>query len=208
MKQDPYRWIAGWYDRAMDPLNRGLRAAGLKLHPPGKGARVLDVGCGTGMLLDLYEKAGCRICGIDPSPSMLGEAKARLGDRADLRLGDASRMPFEEGAFDLVTAMFVLHEMEAATRDAVLREMKRVVGEKGNILLIDFHPGPTQFPRGWQARGVIWLAEAAAGYRHFRSFRRFMALEGLPALMEEHGLTVVKERIVGGGALALYLTRL
>jgi len=205
MTDDPYRFIAGWYDRLFEPINSGLRVLGLRLFIPKKGMALLDVGCGTGLHLDLYRKYQCALYGIDPSPSMLEIAQKRLGDAAKLHLGDASDMPYEDEYFDLVIAMLALHEMRPATRSAVVQEMKRVLKPSGHMLLIDFHPGPIRPLQGWWTKLIITLSEIAAGREHFRNYRQFMAIKGLPSLISEHRLAVEKQRIVSGGALAAFL---
>ena len=100
---DHYGNIARFYAAALDPLNAPLRAAGLRLHPVEDGDSVLDVGCGTGKLLETYADAGAACSGIDLSEAMLAEAKKLLGDRADLHRGDATAMPFDDDSFDLAT---------------------------------------------------------------------------------------------------------
>lgn len=205
MKDDPYRAIARWYDKLFEPINRGLRVLGLRLFVPKKGMAILDVGCGTGLHLDLYRKYQCAMHGIDPSPSMLGIAQERLGDAAKLHLGDASDMPYEDGSFDLVMAMLALHEMNQATRSSVMHEMKRVLKPGGRMLLIDFHPGPIRPLQGWLTKLIITVSEIAAGRQHFRNYRQFLAIKGLPTLISEHNLVIEKQRIVSGGALAAFL---
>src|SRR3990172_3879375 len=129
MIEDPYRRVAWLYDRLFEPLNHGLRLIGLRMFRPKRGMRVLDVGCGTGVHLDLYRRFGCRLHGIDSSASMLAIARARLGQAAALHRGDASAMPYGNGSFDLEIAMLALHEMSPALRSAVVGEMKRILGE-------------------------------------------------------------------------------
>ncbi|WP_424074371.1 class I SAM-dependent methyltransferase, partial [Mycobacterium sp.] len=124
---DAYRRMARWYDSIFGRLNAGLRGLGLKMLPPREGMDVLDVGCGTGIQLAAYQEAGCRVSGIDTSQAMLNVAHRRLRERADLRLGDAARMPYPDGAFDLVLAATVLHEMPPEVRGTVLDEMRRVL---------------------------------------------------------------------------------
>jgi ubiquinone/menaquinone biosynthesis C-methylase UbiE len=175
------------------------------MYRPKAGMAVLDVGCGTGVHLDLYRRYGCDLFGIDTSASMLEVAKGRLGVDADLRLGDASLMPFDDDSFDLVISMLVLHEMDQITRDAVIEEMKRILRKDGCLLFIDFHPGPLQPFKGWLTKLVILLSEVAAGRRHFRNYRHFMGNKGLPTLIRRHSLQIEEQRIVAGGAMALYL---
>lgn len=205
MSKDQYRRIAGLYDTIFGPLTVGLRAIGMKMYPAANGMRVLDIGCGTGAHLSLYQEAGCEVFGIDPSPAMLEVARKRLGDGADLRSGDAANMPFDDAHFDLVTAMLVLHELPPATRSAILSEAMRTLKPDGRLLLIDFHPGPVRGLRGWQSKAIITLSELLAGREHYRNYRQFMAQNGLPSLVAAHDLKVDKERIVAGGNFGLFL---
>ncbi len=203
--RDAYRRVARWYDRLFGRMNAGLRGLGLTMFPPRQGMEVLDVGCGTGIQLASYQRAGCRVTGIDASPAMLEVARRRLGQRASLELGDAAAMPYADRAFDLVMAATALHEMPEGVRSAALGEMKRVLRPDGRMLLIDFEAGPVRPLRGWVTRGVIAASEAAAGQRHHRSYREFMAHGGLPPLLDAQGLSVSKRKIVSGGAIGLYL---
>ena len=63
--KDQYKNIANWYDRIFEPLNSGLRNIGMKMYPAKTGMDVLDIGCGTGAHLKLYQKENCNIYGID-----------------------------------------------------------------------------------------------------------------------------------------------
>ena len=205
MTEDPYRRVAGLFDTIFEPMNRGLRLIGLRMLPPKKGMTVLDVGCGTGVHLELYRKFDCALFGLDSSGSMLNVARRRLSEGADLRLANACEIPFEDGSFDLVISMLVLHEMDQASRVPAIGEMKRVLKQNGRMLLIDFHPGPYRFLKGWFTKLVILLSEMAAGRRHFRNYRHFMSILGLSTLIEAHGLLVEQKKIVGGGGLVVYL---
>ncbi len=205
MKIDPYKRIAKLYDSLFEPLNKGLRAIGMKMFPSKDGMLVLDVGCGTGVHLERYQKTGCQVFGIDLSPSMLQVARNRLGVSANLCMGDASNLPYSDNKFDLIIMSTVLHEMPSAVQSAVINESKRTLKEDGRILLIDFHPGPIQPIKGWINKSIITLAEIAAGREHFKNYRNFMANKGLPALISTHGLSVEQEKIVSGGNIALFL---
>jgi len=204
---DPYRRIAAVYDAAVEPFNAALRTYVLKVAQPAAGMKVLEVGCGTGTNLALFAEAGCEISGIDLSPSMLGLAKEKLGDAADLHLGDASDMPFDDGAFDLVVAFLTLHEMPSAVRGPVVSEMTRVVKRGGRLVLVDFHHGPFRFPKGWLYRAIIVPIEIAAGREHFRNHREFLRRGGLPALIDHNGLKVEREKTLGGGTMLISVAR-
>lgn len=207
MSDDAYRRVAGLYDRLFEGMNRGLRVLGFRMFVPPGGGAILDVGCGTGAHLEMYQRYGCRLFGIDASASMLEQARARLGDRADLRRGDAAHMEYEAQSFDLVLCMLALHEMDDKTRGAVIGEIKRVVRDDGRVLLVDFHAGRPRPLKGWYSKLVILLSEVAAGRRHFRNYRHFMSTGGLPRLIADNQLVVAKEKIVGDDTMALYLLR-
>jgi ubiquinone/menaquinone biosynthesis C-methylase UbiE len=138
---------------------------------------------------------------------MLQVARYRLGESADLYMGDASNMPYPDKEFDLIIMSTVLHEMPRAVRSAVINEAKRTIKEDGRILLIDFHPGPIRPLKGWLYKSIITFIEFAAGGEHFKNYRDFIANKGLPALISTPGLLIDQEKIVGGGNIALFLLR-
>ncbi len=205
--KDNYRASARIYDRLFDSMNKGLKLVGIRMFRPAKGMSILDVGCGTGTQLELYQRYECNLYGLDLSQAMLDIARKRLGDTAQLDLGDATKMPYENDQFDLAISMLSLHEMSEETRSAVLNEMKRVLKiDEGRILLIDFHPGPYQPMQGWISKTIIVLSELAAGREHFKNYRHFMAMKGLPTLIAQHQMEIKKQSILAGGTFAIYLT--
>jgi ubiquinone/menaquinone biosynthesis C-methylase UbiE len=207
MTKDPYRRVAGLYDRVLEPMNAPLRGIGMSLLPPEPGMRVLDVGCGTGTHLERYLDAGCRGWGIDLSPAMLEHARRRLGDRADLTLGSAAELPYPDASFDLVLAATLLHELDPDTRTAALAEMSRVRSDDDRILVVDFHAGGRKSLKGRFLRGFSVLTELIAGWAHYRHYREFMGAGGVPAIAGESGLEIEREKVVAGGNMGLYLLR-
>lgn len=205
MTIDPYRKIARRYDALIEPFIKSLRASSMKMVPPKEKMRVLDVGCGTGTYLDLYQKGSCKVFGMDLSPAMIDIARTKLGKRAELHLGDASKMPYTDATFDLVVVFFALHEMPTTIRSKVVNESKRVMKKDGRILLVDYHPGPICFPKGWILRMMITCVEMAAGKEHFRNYRNFLACRGVFPLITEHRLSVERKKIATGGNTGLYL---
>lgn len=206
VKKDAYGRLARLQDAALEPLNAPLREIAVRVSGVGRGSRVLDVGCGTGTQLERYAAAGCDVAGIDTSPAMLARARERLGSAADLRLADAQRIPFEDAMFDVVTATLVLHELRPLEREAVGKEMARVLTDSGRMLVIDFSPGPLHGLKGWGLRGFSVLAELTA--RHLQRSRTFLAEGGVPRLAELLGMEVQDTKSVAGGNMAVYvLTR-
>jgi ubiquinone/menaquinone biosynthesis C-methylase UbiE len=205
MSKDSYRKTARRYDMLVEPLVSRLRAIGMRMASPQEGMLVLDIGCGTGTQLHLYRKAGCRAFGIDTSAAMLAVARQKLGEDAELRLGDARQMPYPDGTFDLITATLILHEIPAPARPGLLGEARRVLKGDGRILLIDYHPGPVRFPEGWLPKMVITAYEVAAGGEHFRNYRDYLARQGLIPLITSQQLVIDRKKIVSGGNLGLFL---
>lgn len=201
--RDPYRMAARFYDTVVDPLNAGVRRVALRIDPPAPGWAVLDTGCGTGTALHEYAAAGCEIHGVDVSAAMLERARGRLGSDADLRLADATDLPYADDAFDRVVASMMLHEVPASSRPALLAELGRVVKPEGRIVITDFRFGSLRGMKGRSLRAATWVIERVGG--HFAGYRSFREIGGLPALAPASGLEIEKEKIVAGGNLAIYL---
>lgn len=205
--KDAYRRIAKRYDQIFESLNAGLYSVGMKMHPPSEEMDVLDVGCGTGTQLARYQKAGCKLFGIDTSPAMLDVAHAKLGEHVGLHLGDAAMMPYADNSFDLVVSTLVLHEMSPDLRSSALNEIKRVLKKEGRFLVIEFHRGTLKPFKGWLFKAIITISEIAAGRKHFKHYRHFMANKGLPALAANHSFTIEKQRVVSGGNMGIFVLR-
>lgn len=106
---------------------------------------VLDVGCGTGMLSEQLLGAfpSCRLTGVDLSPAMVERARARLVGRAEVREADAERLPFHDGAFDLVVCNDSFHHYPDPDRAAF--QMWRVLRKGGALVLGDvWQPAPAR----------------------------------------------------------------
>lgn len=202
-----YETAAKFYGSLFDPLMSSLRAIGLSLHPPGPGTQVLDVGCGNGAHLQLYQGRGCQVTGLDRSPAMLSAARRSLSPGAQLHLGDGTRLPYRDRSFDLVLMAMAIHEHDPGVRSALLAEAARVTRRDGRILVIDFHPGPFRFPKGWAQRALIIAIELLGGWEHFTNHLDFLATGGLPAMLARCDLEADATKIVGKGTLGLYLLR-
>lgn len=103
------------------------------------GERILDVGCGTGVLLGRLGRAtpDARLTGVDPVLEMLALARRRLPASAvDLREAAAERLPFGDGSFDAAVSASVFHYVRQP--ETALAEMRRVLRPGGRLVLTDW----------------------------------------------------------------------
>jgi ubiquinone/menaquinone biosynthesis C-methylase UbiE len=102
--------------------------------------RILDVGCGTGRLLWQLSRAHPeqRYFGLDLSPFYLETARELLRDRGvSLLVDNAEAMPLKDASFDVVTSVFLFHELPRAARQNVLHEIRRVISSSGLLVIED-----------------------------------------------------------------------
>jgi ubiquinone/menaquinone biosynthesis C-methylase UbiE len=104
----------------------------------GRRGRLLEVGCGPGIMLPDLLAMGFEVRALDLSTEMIRRAEQRmngqpLARRCRLAVGDVEQLEFGEGAFDAVVAMGVLEYLPAC--DAALREMVRVLRPGGLLVL-------------------------------------------------------------------------
>ncbi|MGH6759988.1 MAG: ArsR/SmtB family transcription factor [Phyllobacterium sp.] len=132
---------------------------------------MLDVGTGTGRMLELFAPLYVRGVGVDINRDMLAVARANL-DRAgvtnaQVRQGDIYALPVERENFDLVTIHQVLHFLDEPGQ--AIREAARALRPNGRLLIVDFAPHSLEFLRDIHAHQRLgfsdeaienWLAEA------------------------------------------------
>jgi ubiquinone/menaquinone biosynthesis C-methylase UbiE len=152
----------------------------------------LDLGTGTGRILELVAPRASRAVGIDLNGEMLSLARARI-ERASLshvqvRRGDLFQLPYADQSFDLITVHQVLHYLEDPS--AAVAEAARVLKPGGKAVIVDFAPHALEFLRdehqhrrlGFADREVAQWCKAAG-----------LSLAGTRALPPrgQSGLTVV-----------------
>jgi SAM-dependent methyltransferase len=98
------------------------------------GARVLDVGCGTGEQIHAYRAAGFDAAGIEPAPAMRERAQ-RLNPQATILDGTLLDIPFPDGSFDFVLALEVVRYLDRSDWPAGFREMLRVLRPGGKLFV-------------------------------------------------------------------------
>ena len=137
---------------------------------------------------------------------MLEQARARLGDEADLRLMVDDRVPFEDGCADRVLVSLVLHSITRPQACTLLDEVGRVLAPDGRVVVIDFATGPLRFPRGHATRALTAVAELAAGPTHARNSLAYLRAGGLESLLPP-GLTSTQTKRAAGGTIVVAVLR-
>jgi ubiquinone/menaquinone biosynthesis C-methylase UbiE len=139
---DAYERGRGYgYHQMIDDLEVQVTA------PYARGARVLELGCGTGLILARIARIAEEAVGIDLSEGMAQQARDR---GLDARIGSVCDLPFEDEEFDLTYSFKVLAHVPDI--EAALREAARVTRPGGHLLLEFYNP--------WSLR---YLAKKVAG---------------------------------------------
>ena len=118
-----------WYETSLgeyfDNLENNLM---IDLLEPSPGQTLLDIGCGTGRHLLLFQEMGLKVTGIDPSSFMLKQAKNKIKHSASLFLGTGENLPFEDKEFDLSIIFATLEFCQNPS--LVLKQAERVTSQK------------------------------------------------------------------------------
>lgn len=126
--------------------------------------RLLDVGTGTGRMLELLSAGAETATGIDRSPEMLRLARAKMdGQRWDLRQGDIDALPLADAAADTVLLHQVLHYLPAP--ETAIAELARVMAPGARLLIVDFAPHQLEELRDRDAHARLGFSdEQIAGW--------------------------------------------
>ncbi len=147
----------------------------LEMARPRRGERALDVGCGTGRMLERMLALGLEARGVEPAPDMREAAQWRLErlghDPRRVVDATAERLPFDAGEFDLVAAVTVLEFVDDGA--AALREMARVC--RGRLFICAIN-----------ARSIYGARILRGEAGETLSRAKLQSPEGLVALVREH----------------------
>lgn len=128
--------------RRLHVSDQQVEAALLRLVGDDMVDSLLDLGTGTGWILQLFQNQYRRAVGIDASRDMLSVARANLDRegilKASVRHGDIFNLPVEAGDFDLITIHQVLHFLDQPERAIV--EAARVLRPDGRLIIVDLAP--------------------------------------------------------------------
>jgi ubiquinone/menaquinone biosynthesis C-methylase UbiE len=133
-------WMAGDFGQIAKSIEDGAVEFINRLQIP-KGARVLDVACGTGNLAIPAAKGGAVVTGVDFAPNLVEQAQARAkmeGLQIEFQEGDAEAMPYPDGSFDVVVTMF--GAMFCPRPEKAAAELIRITKLGGRIAMANWTP--------------------------------------------------------------------
>lgn len=162
-----------------------------------QGDQVLELGCGTGQVTERLLAAGARVVAVDALPEMLEGARRRAPD-AEYVVGDIfGDLP--PGPFNAVVVSFVLHNLSADQRRALLSSAEGLLAPGGTVAVLDWHL-PAGRRRGAAWRGLLARIEPARTVGE--------VLDGaLPGDLAAVGLDVCLRRPLAAGRAELLLAR-
>jgi demethylmenaquinone methyltransferase/2-methoxy-6-polyprenyl-1,4-benzoquinol methylase len=229
--EDLFAIVAPHYDLINDLQSLGLhrrwKRALVKMACVQPGDRALDVCCGTGDIAFALQQSGAEVTALDFSSAMLAVAQLRAQDRlggsrppgntpppVQFVRGDALRLPFPGGSFDVVTAGYGLRNL--ADWERGLEEMWRVARPGGRLLVLDFgkpdNPVWRKLYFGYLKHLVPWFGRvlcndpATHAYIH-ASLQNYPAQRGVAAKLEALHCAGVGVRNLVGGAMSINFGR-
>lgn len=121
----------------------------------------VDIGTGTGRIVELFADRAAHVIGIDRSPEMLRVARGKLTASGaqgwELRQGDIMALPLDEGAGDTIVLHQVLHYLPAP--EAAIGELARIVKPGGQLLIVDFAPHSHEELRAQDAHARLGFSD-------------------------------------------------
>lgn len=205
--------VVARYDLVNDLLSFGLdrwwRRRTISALTGYRGARILDLGCGTGKLGALLAEDS-RVVGLDLSQQMLVAANERLGQRIRFVRGSMFALPFADGVFGGATSAFVLRNL--SDLPGAFAELFRVMEPGGSLALVDI-TGPR---RAWLRRpfDIYFVTVApllgrlvgqAEAYRYLaQSLAQLPAPEVLCQMLEGAGFVGARAHPLTGGMVTLW----
>jgi SAM-dependent methyltransferase len=174
--EDKWGWLSPAGRIRADRRARFI-AASCRLGP---GMSVLELGCGTGEFSTRLVETGCTLTAVDVSEATAAICRTRVGDRAEVVVGDIERDPGVEGPFDAIVGVSVLHHVDL---DACLDATFSLLRSGGRFA---FSEPNMRNPQVWAERHIGVVAKMRKVTPHEAAFR----VEELRTTLEDAGLAV------------------
>lgn len=143
---------------------------------------IIDIGTGTGRILELFGKTMGRGIGIDLSHEMLSLARSRLDSvglrECQVRHGDMYQLPVDDADFDIATLHLVLHYADDPA--AVIQEAARVMAPGGRLVIVDFAPHEVEELREAHAHRRLGFSDIEIQEQMAAAGLELSAIESLP----------------------------
>lgn len=179
------------YAACLEQVGLPLFGAALDAAQVTRGTRLLDAGCGAGLLALLASLRGATVSALDASPALLEVARHRVPN-ADVREGDLEALPFADASFDAVTA--VNSVFYAADLSAAMRELTRVTRPRGRVVVTAWGPPDRcEFLRVVMPRVAPLMPPPPPGAPAEHPVLALSKPGALAAVVEQAGLRLVDE---------------
>lgn len=174
------------------------------------GDRVVDLGCGTGDLIELASRAGGVPVGVDPAGGMLAVARGR-GLGSTVVQGDAAAIPLADASAEVVTSAFALRNFVSIP--PVLAEAARILRPGGRVVLLEVAEpklAPVRALHGFYFRRVVpvlgGLFADRDAYRYLPDSTSYLPTpEELRRMLAEAGFAAIRRHAMGVGAVQLFV---
>lgn len=201
VRDDHKQRAAAWFSKVAESWDRlrslhvpesAVEAAILEVLADRRAELCLDLGTGTGRMLELLSGRYRRGVGVDSSREMIAVARARLESLprrdAQARLGDIARLDEYEGAADLIVLHQVLHYFDDPGR--ALRQARLALAPGGRMLVVDFAPHHLEFLRAEQAHLRLGMSSEQVTQWARAAGLKVAETRAMPSKAGDEGLTV------------------
>jgi SAM-dependent methyltransferase len=201
VRRDHQQRAAAWFSKVAESWDRlrslhvpesAVEGAILEVLADRRAELCLDLGTGTGRMLELLSGRYQRGVGVDSSREMIAVARARLESLprrdAQARLGDIARLDEYEGAADLIVLHQVLHYFDDPGR--ALRQARLALAPGGRMLVVDFAPHHLEFLRSEQAHLRLGMSSEQIAQWARAADLAVVEARVMPSTAGDEGLTV------------------
>ncbi len=177
-----------------------------------QGSRILDLGCGAGVIAEDLARAGMKVTAMDLSADMVARARGRLrnaaADDALVLRGDCERLPFRDGEFDAVVCLGVISFLQS--NQPVLSEIRRVLRDDGTLVLAVRNKRPLArlldplLAVRRLAGAILRRLGLRRGAGESDELPRFFHLSRLAAVLQDEGFGLGAKKLLGYGPFTVY----